>query len=116
VRYGTEIFEKTRFGSPLVGIIMLFGSIKFCALCVECGAPVGPEPTEPLSHPTWLVIASTINTSTKYIRRGRGRELATSVVPTLSRSIEASKPPPQPPTPSPGTIDAYTIAGRRLVI
>lgn len=74
----------------------------------------GPLPTEPLSHPTWLVIASSMITSTKYIRRGR--ELATSVVPMLSRSIEASRPPPQPPKPSPGTIDAYVTGLRHMVI
>jgi hypothetical protein len=65
-----------------------------------------------LSHPTWLVTASSTITSAKNIRRGR--DFATSVVPRLSSSIETRKP-PEPPNPSPGIIDAYFTGVRRIV-
>ena len=44
--------------------------------------------------------------------RPRGRDLETKAVPTLNRSIAASNP-PEPPEPSPGTIDAYITGGLR---
>ena len=70
-------------------------------------------PDEPLSHPTWLVIASSAITSAKYNRRGR--DLDTKTVPTLSSSIAASNP-PEPPDPSTGIIDAYITGGLRIVM
>src|SRR5258708_22941944 len=73
----------------------------------------GPPAEPPLSHPT-APITPNINISiAKKIRRGRGLDIG--IDPRLSTSI-ANRNPPDPPSPSPGTIDAYITGERRIVI